>query len=248
MNIPGTLTKDHLGFSMPADAPLYPRPPYLYKDARMMIFAYVTDGASAARILPAEAELTDPPTAGLVFACYPSSTLGEYREVVVYLDARYQGRDVKYAAYLYVTTDVAMAAGREMGGFPKKIAAIRFRGGRHRPYRATLERPGGLLLASGNLSLVRKIEDNFATTLNYLTLRIIPSPTKDAPPALAELIETDWQVSNGVVWEGSGACQISGASRDDPLQVVPIVSPLGCQFIRGDLQVSANDRPRSQPL
>jgi acetoacetate decarboxylase len=248
MSIRGQLTKDNLGFSMPADAPLYPRPPYDYKDASLMIFDYVTDGPSAARLLPAEAELADPATAGLVFASYPSSTLGAYREVVVFVDVLYQGRNVKYAAYLYVTTDVAMAAGREMGGFPKKIATIDFQGDKDHPYQAALERPAGLQLASGNLTLARQLEDNVSMTLNYLTLRLIPSPTKDAPPSLAELIETDWVVSNGVVWEGSGSCQITGASTTDPLQVVPVVELLGCQLIRGDLQVSANARPRSRPL
>jgi acetoacetate decarboxylase len=248
MGIRGTLTKDTLGFSMPSDAPLYPRPPYHYQDASLMIFNYVTDGPSAARLLPAEAELADPPTAGLVFASYPSSTLGPYQEVVVFLNALYQGREVKYAAYLYVTTDVAMAAGREMGGFPKKIAAIDFHAHNDQGYHATLRRPAGLCLATGHLRLVRQLQDNFSTTLNYLTLRLIPSPTKDAPPSMAELVETDWVVNNGVAWEGSGSCQITGASASDPLQVVPVVNLLGCELIRGDLKVSANDTPRSHPL
>jgi acetoacetate decarboxylase len=247
MGIRGTLTKDKLEFSMPPDAPLYPRPPYLYQNATLMSFAYVTDGASAARLLPAEAELTDPPTAGLVFASYPSSTLGPYQEAVVFLDAQYQGHDVKYAAYLYVTTDVAMAAGREMGGFPKKMATIDFRG-HDRAYEATLQRPAGWLLASGNMSLVKEAQDNFSTTFPYLTLRLIPSPTKDAPPSLAELIETDWVVSNGEVWEGSGSCQITGASAIDPLQVVPVVQLLGCRLIRGDLTISAIDPSRTRPM
>ena len=250
MSFSGTLTKDNLGFSMPCNAPLYPSPPYVYQDASLMIFDYITDGPSAARLLPAEAELTDPPRAGLVFASYPTSTLGAYQEVVLFLDVLYQDRSVKYGAYLYVTTDVAMAAGREMGGFPKKMAAIDFgfRDGDEQVYQASLERPTGLRLASGNLGLVRKLQDNVAMTLNYLTLRVIPSSTRDTPPTLAELIETDWVVSNGVIWEGSGSCQITGASRNDPLQVIPVVNPLGCQLIRGDIHVSANDTSRCVPL
>jgi acetoacetate decarboxylase len=198
--------------------------------------------------LPAEAELADPPTAGLVFASYPSSTLGPYQEVVVFLNALYEGREVKYAAYLYVTTDVAMAAGREMGGFPKKIATIDFQANNGQNYDATLRRPAGVTLATGHLRLVQQLKDNYSDTLHYLTLRLIPSPTKDAPPSLAELIETDWVVTNGVAWKGSGSCQITGASINDPLQVVPVVELRGCELIRGDLTVSANAVPRSRPL
>ena len=154
MGLKGTLSKQNLGFSMPSDAPLYPKPPYIYKGASMMVFNYLTDGDSAASLLPEQAELADPPTAGLVFATYPESTLGPYSEVVLFLDAVYKEKNVKYGAYLYVTTDVAMAAGREMGGFPKKIAAIEISG--DPDFRATLERPAGLLLASGSMKVAEK--------------------------------------------------------------------------------------------
>ena len=231
---------------MPSNGPLYPKPPYIYKGASMMVFQYVTDGPSAARLLPEQAELADPPTAGLVFATYPESTLGPYSEVVLFLDAVYQEKKVKYGAYLYVTTDVAMAAGREMGGFPKKIAAIDISGGPD--FRATLERPAGLLLASGSMKVAERPDGPYSPTFDYLTLRVIPSPTKDAPPSLAELLETQWVVTNGEVWKGDGSCTLTGDSEEDPLHMVPVVKLLGCQLLRGDLQVSANDRPRSEPL
>ncbi len=77
---------------------------------------------------------------------------------------------------------------------------------------------------------------------------MIPSPTKDAPPSLAELLETEWVVTNGEVWKGDGSCELTGESEEDPLHMVPVVERLGCQLLRGNLQVAANDRPRSQPL
>jgi len=246
MGLQGTLTKETLGFSMPSNGPLYPMPPYYYKGASMMVFQYITDGPSAARLLPVHAELADPPTAGLVFATYPESTLGPYSEVVLFLDAVYQKRKVKYGTHLYVTTDVAMAAGREMGGFPKKIAAIDMSGGPD--CWATLERPAGRLLATGSMKIAEKPDGPYSPTFDYLTLRVIPNPTKDAPPSLAELLETEWVVINGEVWKGNGTCELTGESEEDPLHMVPVVEPLGCQLLRGDLQVSANERPRSRPL
>ncbi len=125
----------------------------------MMVFQYITDGPSAASLLPELAELADPPTAGLVFATYPESTLGPYSEVVLFLDAVYQKRKVKYGAHLYVTTDVAMAAGREMGEFSKKIAAIDMSGGPD--FRATLERPAGRLLATGSMKVAEKPDEPY---------------------------------------------------------------------------------------
>jgi len=246
MDEQGTLSKQNFGFSMPVDAPLYPKPPYIYKGASLMVFNYLTDGDSAAGLLPVQAKLADPPSAGLVFATYPESSLGPYSEVVLFLNAVYKGKDVKYGAYLYVTTDVAMAAGREMGGFPKKIAAITIGG--ENDLRATLERPAGHLLASGSMKVSEKADGSFSPIFDYLTLRVIPSPTKDAAPSLAELLETQWVVKNGEVWTGDGSCTLTGDSDADPLHRVPVLEVRGCRLLRGDLQVSANDLPSSEPL
>jgi acetoacetate decarboxylase len=51
MVIRGALKKDQFGFSMPANAPLYPRPPYVYQNATLMIFKYVTDAKTAAQLI-----------------------------------------------------------------------------------------------------------------------------------------------------------------------------------------------------
>ncbi len=144
----GTLSKAQLGFSMPPYAPLFPKPPYFYKNAALLVFKYVTNDF-AARMVPDAVELSDPPTAGLVFASYPSSNLGPYDEVVLYLDVTFKGRPFQFGAFLYVTTDSAMAAGREMGGYPKKIARIEFLAGPAQT--AVMERPSGLRICTGTM-------------------------------------------------------------------------------------------------
>ena len=40
MAVRGTLSTAQLGFSMPPYAPLFPKPPYFYKNASLMIFKY----------------------------------------------------------------------------------------------------------------------------------------------------------------------------------------------------------------
>src|SRR5271157_101491 len=96
MSVRGSLKKGQLGFSMPPYAPLFPKPPYFYKNASLMVFKYVTN-TSVARMVPGVVELADPPTAGLVFASYPASNLGPYLEVVLYLDVIFQGRPLQFA-------------------------------------------------------------------------------------------------------------------------------------------------------
>jgi acetoacetate decarboxylase len=255
MAVRGSLTKSQFGFSMPPWAPLFPQPPYYYKDAKLTIFKYVTN-ASAARMVPEMVELADPPTAGLVFASYPASNLGPYDEVVQYLDVVFKGRPLQYAAFLYVTTDAAMAAGREMGGYPKKIARIEYLPGPAQT--AILERPGGLRLCSGTMRPEHRIVPETGSPkpglppspllLSYLTLRLIPSPQLNRPPSLVELLETQWTMDWSEIWTGPGSCQFTGASDLDPLHWAPVVQPIVCELIKGDIRVELNTQPGETPL
>jgi len=255
MSVRGTLKKGQLGFSMPSYAPLFPKPPYFYNNATLMIFKYVTD-VSAARMVPDIVDLADPPTAGLVFASYPSSNLGPYDEVVLFLDVVFKGRPLQFGAFLYVTTDAAMAAGREMGGYPKKIARIEFLPGPDQT--AVMERPAGLRICTGTM---RPEQRQFpspdpqktagpppALVLNYLTLRLIPSPQRNQPPTLVELLETTWTIDCSEVWTGPGSCQLTGASELDPLHWAPVRQPIVCELVKGDIRVDQSDQPSETPL
>jgi acetoacetate decarboxylase len=251
----GTLTKAHLGFSMPPYAPLFPKPPYYYKNATLMIFNYITD-ESAARMVPDVVELADPPSAGLVFASYPSSNLGPYEEVVLFLDVVFKGQKFQFGAFLYVSTDSAMAAGREMGGYPKKIARIEFLAGPDQT--AVMERPSGLRICTGTMRPeVRLFPDSSdplspsptaSKVLNYLTLRLIPSPQLNQPPTVSELLESQWTIDCTEMWTGPGSCQLTGASELDPLHWAPVIRPIVCELVKGDIRIDQNPQPSQTPF
>jgi acetoacetate decarboxylase len=255
MSVRGSLKSGQLGFSMPAYAPLFPKPPYFYQNATLMIFKYATN-ESAARLVPEMVELADPPTAGLVFASYPSSNLGPYDEVVLFLDVVFKGRPHQFGAFLYVTSDAAMAAGREMGGYPKKIARIDFLAGPAQT--AVMERPAGLRICTGTMRPEQRqipgpdphkaVGSPAPLVLNYLTLRLIPSPQLGQPPSLLELLETHWTIDCSEVWTGPGSCQFTGASELDPLHWAPVVQPIICELVKGDIVVDLNSQPCVTPL
>ncbi len=244
MGLRGTLTKDRLGFSMPCNAPLYPAPPYLYEGATLLTIEYETDPSTAVELLPAVdgLELTDKPTAGVVFARYPDSTLGPYDEFVLYLLANFRGKEVKYAAYLYVTTDAAMAAGREIAGFPKKIASISL-GEEGGTYRAGLQRPFGQTLAEATLTPEGPQTPLPYLPLHYITLRVIPSPMRGASPAIAELVDSTWEMSQATLRPAVGTLILTGGSRNDPLEKTPVRHITKCGFLSGNLRVDLIDPP-----
>lgn len=256
MGTTGQLTRENLSFSMPSDAPLYPPPPYHYPGATLLVVEFATEAVSAARLLPAQAELADPPIAGFALADYPDSTLGPYREAILYLHATFQGAPVQYAARFYVTTDVAMAAGREQAGIPKKIGAIRFDHPGPGPLAAgqvvggSLERPAGTTVAAASARLLRRLNEPqpgaaptpVDQTFTYLSLRLIPSPTAGRPPSLSELIETRWAMRAGEIWEAGpdSPPSFAAGSGGDSFAGVPILDVKSLVVIRGDMTVAPN--------
>ena len=128
----------------PDVAPLYPDPPIHYRSARMAVA--LLDGAAPDALLPAG--LTPGPAAmsALVFADYPDTDIGPYREVIVFMAASVGDAAGLFCPLIYVDSDAAMAAGREVWGFPKKLADISLdiSGGR---VEAALARHGVLLAA-----------------------------------------------------------------------------------------------------
>lgn len=254
MGIAGKLTRADLTSSTPADSPLYPLPPYEYPGADLVVVEFETDAEAAARLLPETAVLGDTPTAGLVFANYPASTLGPYREVLAYLKATYPGskvaanEQVQYAVRFYVTTDAAMAAGREQAGIPKKIGAIQFgvpEGSKLEAGLAlsgSLERPEGTPIVSGSWQLAAPIQLPPTSTFEYLALRLVPSPIRGAAPSLCELVETRWVMDVSEAWAlrpaGATAPLAFGpASAADALAGLPVVKPTMLALIRGNMRV-----------
>lgn len=67
----------------------------------------------------------DPPLGAVMFARYGGSVVGPYLEQLSLIQVQTEAGELGvYVPYIYVTTDVAMAGGREALGYPKKIAGI----------------------------------------------------------------------------------------------------------------------------
>jgi Acetoacetate decarboxylase (ADC) len=125
----------YLHQNMPGQSPLYPSGvPYTYRDTEMTIVAFTTDEDKAAALIPKELQLIKIPqlpgqsSAMAIFAKYrENDQIGPYMEMIVNIPVLYKGQLYLYVPYIYVDTDAAMAAGREYGGYPKKIANIQMR-------------------------------------------------------------------------------------------------------------------------
>lgn len=95
--------------------------------------AFATDADKAAALIPKELELLNIPELGgqaaanLVFAKYRECDLGPYMEVIISIAVLHKGVPYGYVTGIYVDNDSALTAGRELGGYPKKMAQITMR-------------------------------------------------------------------------------------------------------------------------
>jgi hypothetical protein len=105
-----------------------------YQNIDYVGIGFATDAEKAAALIPKELELMKVPglppgqaAANLVFAKYRECDLAPYMEVILTIAVLHKGQFYAYVPAIYVDTDAAMIAGRELGGYPKKIALITMR-------------------------------------------------------------------------------------------------------------------------
>jgi acetoacetate decarboxylase len=223
----GRFTKDRFGFSQPADAPLYAKLPIYYRYVEAIEIDYETDEEAALDLLPVGLELPTPAMAAFLLIRYPFSTLGPYEEAILSIISTWEGEERFYIPHIVVNNDIPQAAGREIWGFPKKMAHITLEKGADLIW-GMMERPQGNRIVTAGVRPEVSVEIEEAD-LDVVSacLRLIPSPEEGAEPSVAELVEVYSKINILEMWQGPGWIQYDTVSMIDPwhkLSVKQIVS------------------------
>ena len=237
MAMKGRLTLDRLGYSMPPDAPAFQAPPYHYRNAQAISIKFETDPESALDVLPAPLELIEPASANLSFYWYPFTTFGPYHEAILRLYARHEGKPLTYVAQIFVDTEPPMLAGREVWGYPKKLARIGFERDKDMVV-GWLERPQGVRLATA--IIVRSSPpDRSPPTGQRRPEDHSVRATRRKSPALAELVAADTQHTIREAWEGPGSISFPDYSALDPVNRFPIKRIIKAVYMEFDILLPA---------
>ena len=109
-------------FAMPLTSPSYPPGPYRFIDREYMIITYRTDPEAIAAVLP-EPLVAPEPLVKYEFIRMPDSTgFGNYTESGQVIPVTYKGKPGGFVHSMYLNDDAPIAGGREIWGFPKKLA------------------------------------------------------------------------------------------------------------------------------
>ncbi len=115
--------KQQVNYSMPHQCGLYPPPPYQYPQMRAIISLFQTPLEVKKKFLPPGFRPLR--TSDVLFITeYLDTTIGPYNESLIMLTCKHEYKMGLFVLNIYVTTDEALCAGREIWGYPKKIADI----------------------------------------------------------------------------------------------------------------------------
>lgn len=223
-------------FSMPFSSPSYPRGPYRFINREFFTITYETDKEKLKQAVPEPLEITDP-IVKFEFIRMPDSTgFGSYTESGQVIPVIYKGKKGLYSHAMYLNDEAPIAAGREIWGFPKKLANPSLR-----VVQETLL--GQLHYENCQIALatmgykyesldIHEVQKSLLTTPNYL-LKIIPDV--DGSPRICELVEYYLEdVTVKGAWSGPAALHLTPHAMA-PVADLPIKRVLSATHILTDL-------------
>jgi acetoacetate decarboxylase len=110
-------------FAMPLTSPAFPPGPYRFVNREFLIVTYRTDPEALRAVLPEPLQFTDA-IVKYEFIRMPDSTgFGDYTESGQVIPVAFNGQRGGYVHSMFLNDEAPIAGGRELWGFPKKLAA-----------------------------------------------------------------------------------------------------------------------------
>jgi acetoacetate decarboxylase len=228
-------------YSMPLGDPSYPPGPYRFVDREYLIITYRTDREALERVVPAPLEI-DEPLVKYEFIRMPNSTgFGDYTESGQVIPVRLGGEKGGFVHSMYLDDDPPIAGGREIWGFPKKLAAPSLRA--ERDSIVGVLDFGGVRIAEASMGYKHRALDP-AVAAHALAepgflLKIVPHV--DGSPRICELVRyTLGDVAVKGVWTGPSALDLFHHALA-PVADLPVREIVGGVHLIADLTLNLGE-------
>jgi len=222
-------------FAMPLTSPAYPPGPYRFVDREFLVITYRTDPDRLRAVVP-EPLMVEAPLVKYEFIRMPNSTgFGDYTETGQVIPVSLSGRKGGYTHCMFLNDEPPIAGGRELWGFPKKLA--------NPSLHAEIDTLVGTLdygpvrVATGTMGYKHREADLAAVKAslqapNFL-LKIIPHV--DGTPRICELVEYYLEdITLKGAWTGPGALSLMPHALA-PVAELPVLEIVSALHILCDL-------------
>jgi acetoacetate decarboxylase len=230
-------------YSMPFASPSYPKGPYHFVNREFLIISYRTDAKKLREIVPEPLTIDDPIVSYEFIRMPDSSGFGDYTEsgqVISVIDE--QGRRGGYTHMMYLDDEAPIAGGRELWGFPKKLAKPKLVVDSD-TLLGTLDY-GQVRVATGTMGykyqeLDRAVEQKkLSESPNYL-LKIIPHV--DGSARVCELVRYYLQgVNVKGAWTGPARLELFQHALA-PIADLPVLEIVGAKHLLCDLTLGLGE-------
>jgi acetoacetate decarboxylase len=109
----------------PINAPAYPRGPYRFTDREYLTITYRTDPDALHRLVPEPLHVAEPLVRFEVMRMPDVTGLGDYTESGQLIAVEHDGQAGEFNLAMYVDSHPAIASGRELSAYPKKLGSPR---------------------------------------------------------------------------------------------------------------------------
>lgn len=218
----------------------------VFKDAEMITVLWKTRPEIIKRVLPHPLKPVSMPIAIAFLVNYPSTNQGlPYYEGALILRCEYKGIPGNYYLAMPVTDDRAMIGGREIFGFPKKIAKVHLERKDKEVYGFS-ER-----LGTKNIEIRAKLTGKFnnpdtpkiikelgllpgrrRNTINY-NFKYFPAPNKEGFDYNPWLVRQETAFHPKSMEMGDAEIKLRSTPHD-PWGEIEVVNPLGALYIKTD--------------
>lgn len=225
----------NIAFAMPLTNPSYPPGPYKFVNREYMIITYRTDMEALRAVVPEPLEVTEP-TVKYEFIRMPDSTgFGDYTESGQVIPVSLNGQKGGYVHAMYLNDDSPIAGGREIWGFPKKLAEPCMHVEKDTLV-GTLN-VGSIQVASGTMGYKHRELDRDAVLKSLLApsylLKLIPHV--DCSPRVCELVEYYLEdVTVKGAWSGPAGLELHDHALA-PVAKLPVREVISAVHVLADL-------------
>jgi acetoacetate decarboxylase len=228
-------------FAMPLTNPSYPPGPYRFVNREYLVISYRTDPDALRAVVPEPLVPTDA-VVNYEFIRMPDSTgFGDYTESGQVIPVTFNGVAGSYVHSMYLNDDAPIAGGREIWGFPKKLADPVLRVEKDTLV-GTLDY-GGIRVANGTMGYKHRALDHDAVLKSLLApgflLKIVPHV--DCTPRICELVRyflTDVTVKGA--WSGPAGLELFDHALA-PVAELPVREVLSATHILADLTLGLGE-------
>jgi len=226
-------------FAMPAHSPSYPPGPYRFIDREFLIITYETDMEALRKQVPEPLEIPEALVKFEFIKMPDSSGFGSYTEASQVVPVIFKGQKGQYVLSMFLDDEAPIVAGREIWGFPKKLAYPSL--GVDPVGRDTLVgrlKYGSVEVAVGTMGFKyapvdgQAIKKSLEDVPNYL-LKIIPGP--DGSTVVRQLVQYNLRdVTVKGAWTGPAALQLFHHALA-PVASLPVKRIVSCVHFTSDL-------------